>query len=274
MRPPTAGGDLRTQRALAARLDRAVGRLAEDREVGGEPVRVLALDAAEPVALGLDLLAVVEHERQVVARLGEGRGQVGDDGVAGLHVRRAAPVEQVSPSRRLGRLSAIGTVSMWPASSTRRSRPRSRASQHGVARAQHLQRRGLRPQRRLQGIGQRRLLPRDAGHVDEGGAEVDGVRGEVEFGGHPADATCRRPGSRGALAAPLLCAHRRNAAGPPRLCAHRRATQAAHGATGIADIARPLTRVGSAREHRDRPPSGSICIRTTLRSNSPDRTSR
>ena len=55
--------DLDPQRALAAGLDRAVGRLAEEGEVGVEPVAVLALDPAEPVAGGLHLLAVVEDER-------------------------------------------------------------------------------------------------------------------------------------------------------------------------------------------------------------------
>ena len=55
--------DLRPQRALAARLHRAAGRLAQEREVGVQPVAVLALDPAEPVAGGLHLLAVVEHDR-------------------------------------------------------------------------------------------------------------------------------------------------------------------------------------------------------------------
>ena len=69
MRAPAGGADLDAQRALAAGLDLAVGGLAEQREVRGQPVGQVALDPAEPVARGLDLLVVVEHERQVVPGL-------------------------------------------------------------------------------------------------------------------------------------------------------------------------------------------------------------
>ena len=133
VRAAAGGADLDPQRALAAGLDQAVGRLAEHGEVGGEPVGQLALDAAEPVARGLDLLAVVEHERQVVRgarrrwRRGAGTPRR-PPSCRWCRSRRGG-----RPSRRLGRLSAIGTVSRCPASSTRRSRPRCGAGEDGVA---------------------------------------------------------------------------------------------------------------------------------------------
>ena len=65
MRPPAANRHGHRCGALAAGLDLPVGRLAEDRQVGGQPFRVLGLDPGQPVAFVLDLLAVVEHEGQV-----------------------------------------------------------------------------------------------------------------------------------------------------------------------------------------------------------------
>ncbi|GAA1288126.1 hypothetical protein GCM10009609_63470 [Pseudonocardia aurantiaca] len=57
--------------------------------------------------------------------------------------------------------------------------------EHGVAGAEHLEVRRLLAQRPLDGVGKRGLVARDALHVDEGGAEVDGVSGEIENGpGH------------------------------------------------------------------------------------------
>ncbi len=95
VRAHAADGDLDPQRPLAAGLDAGVGRLHQDGEVGGQPVGVGTRDAAEAVALGLDLLVVVEDVRDVAARGGHGRGQPQRDGDAALHVARAEAVEPV-----------------------------------------------------------------------------------------------------------------------------------------------------------------------------------
>ena len=110
----SGGADHHAQRALAAGLDVAGGGLAQDGDVGGQPVRQLALDAAQTVCGRIDFLAVVEHQRQVVHRFGHRGGQMQEDGVTGFHVGGAAAVQHValvSVQRRLGRLSAAGTVS-------------------------------------------------------------------------------------------------------------------------------------------------------------------
>ncbi len=93
MRPRSGRADHDTQRALAAGLDAAGGGLAQDGHVGGQPVRQLALNAAQTVCRRIDLLAVVEHQRQVVRRFGDGGGQVQEDRVTGFHVRGAAAVQ-------------------------------------------------------------------------------------------------------------------------------------------------------------------------------------
>ena len=124
--------------------------------------------------------------------------------------RRGAP-----PSRRLGRLSAIGTVSRCPASSTRRSRsrwvrartasPSRRTSRWGSAR-----------QRGLHGVGEHPLVAGDTGHVDERGGERDGVGGEVEGGGgghRPTLPRARPPVTVNAREHPAQWAGRRNRAG-------------------------------------------------------------
>ena len=93
VRPGARGPDDDADGALAARLDVAAGRLAEDGDVGAQPVGQFALDAAEPVGAGLDLLAVVHHQRDVVRGFGDGGGQVQEHRVARLHVGGAAAVQ-------------------------------------------------------------------------------------------------------------------------------------------------------------------------------------
>ena len=79
------------------------------------------------------------------------------------------------PSSRLGTLSAAGTVSMWPASSTRDGAAEVRAGQHGIAVADDLEVCGLRPQRGLDLVGDALFLPRLAGDVHQRRGQRDRV---------------------------------------------------------------------------------------------------
>ena len=76
------------QRAVAAAFDVGGGGLAQEGEVAGEPLRVVALDASQAVEVGGDFLVVVEdpgdvcRERRVLAcrdqradLAGEGQGR-------------------------------------------------------------------------------------------------------------------------------------------------------------------------------------------------------
>ncbi len=92
MRTRTRGADHDAKRALAAGLDVTAGRFAEDRDVCLQPFGQLEFDAAKTVGGGLDLLAVVHHQRDVVSRFVDRRGQVQEDRVTRFHVRRATAV--------------------------------------------------------------------------------------------------------------------------------------------------------------------------------------
>ena len=174
-------------RALAARFDVAAGGFAEDRDVGPQPVGQVALDAAEAVGARLDFLAVVHHQRDVVGRLGDRRGEVQEHRVAGLHVRGAAAVQFVSlgpETSLLGRLSAAGTVSVWPASRTRDGRPRLVRASTAVPVADDLEAGGLLAQRRLDLVGDALLVPRLAGDVDECRGQRDRISTQVQAHDH------------------------------------------------------------------------------------------
>ena len=86
--------DVDPQRALAAGLDDGVGRLHQDREVGGEQLGVGSREQVQPVELGLDLLGLVEDEGDVAVRLGHRGREPQDDRVAALHVAGAEAVQE------------------------------------------------------------------------------------------------------------------------------------------------------------------------------------
>ena len=75
----------------AARVDRVVGRLEHDDEVGLEHERRLGEDARERALLGWELLPHEEQEREVERRRRAGRpaGQLDHHGDSALHVARA-----------------------------------------------------------------------------------------------------------------------------------------------------------------------------------------
>ena len=118
------GADDDAQRALAAGLDESAGRFAEDRDVGVQPVGQFAFDAAQTVCGGLDFLAVVHHQRDVVRWLGDRRGQMQEHRVARLHVRRAAAVQLAVAASGWAGCRQRGRCRVWPASRTRDGRPR------------------------------------------------------------------------------------------------------------------------------------------------------
>ena len=78
-------------RAVAAALDAAVRRLADDREVALDPFGMSLNHLAQAVLLGHDLLMVVEHEGQIDLRLGQRSRQIQQRRIGGLHIGGAAP---------------------------------------------------------------------------------------------------------------------------------------------------------------------------------------
>ena len=86
--------------------------------------RARAGDPAEAVALRLDLLAVVEDVGDVTERLGQRRRHPSCTATPPFMSTVPRPTQQVplAPGREVRRRR--GTVSMWPASTTRSGRPR------------------------------------------------------------------------------------------------------------------------------------------------------
>ena len=183
MRAGSGGADHDAQRALAAGFDVAGGGLAQDRDVGGQPVRQLTLDAAQTVCGRIDFLAVVEHQRQVVHRFGDGGGQMQKDRVAGFHVRGAAAVQHVT--FWLGRAAAgqifchRDGVQVTGQQHPRRPVPVG-ARQHGVAVANDLEAGRLGAQRGLYLVGDARFVPRLAGDVDQRRGQLDRIPTQVQ----------------------------------------------------------------------------------------------
>ncbi len=93
------------QRPLAPRLDAIAGGLEQHREVTGKQLRTGVEHVAEAVELVLDLLALVERQRAVEARLTAGAdllGEAEEDGEPALHVGGPQPVEHVAVEPRHG----------------------------------------------------------------------------------------------------------------------------------------------------------------------------
>jgi hypothetical protein len=119
-----------------------------------------------------------------VPGLGQGAGEMQEDGVARLHVAGAAAVEElaVAAAREVvGDGDGVEVAGeQHPPFAVQVG-----AGEHGVALAPHLEV-GQRTEGGLHGVGESALVPGDARHVDEGRGEGDGVGGEVEGrgGGH------------------------------------------------------------------------------------------
>ena len=104
--------------AVAAALDAAIGRLADDREIAGEPIGMRLGHLAQAVLLGRNLLMVVEHVRQVVLRVRPAwrRGTGSPRRMPFMSVRAAAPHHALAagaPAATSSRIS--GSPGMQPA---------------------------------------------------------------------------------------------------------------------------------------------------------------
>jgi hypothetical protein len=178
MGPGAGCGEHRPQGALTAGFDVAAGGLAEDRDVAAQPVRQFPVDPAQSVGTGLDLLAVVQDQRDVVNRLVEGRGQVQEHRVTGLHVRGAATVDMVgvAPGRHVVR-DRHG-VEMSGQDHPRRAAEIG-AGQHRVAVADDLIA-GLLAQGGLDLVGDPAFVARNTGNVDQRGGQHIGVRAQIQ----------------------------------------------------------------------------------------------
>jgi hypothetical protein len=168
------GADHHTNRALAAGLDESAGRLAEDRDVGAQPVRHFPLDAAQTVCGGIDFLAVVHHQRDVVSGVVDRCGQMQEHRVAGFHVRRAAAV-QLSVGQSAGQI-VDGRDGVGVARQQDPRRPAViRAGQHRVAVADDLEPACLFTQRGLDLVGDALLVSRLAGDVHQRRGQRDRI---------------------------------------------------------------------------------------------------
>ena len=155
------------------------GRLAQDGDVGPQPVGQLPLDAAQTVGRGFDFLAVVHHQCDVVCRFGDRGGQVQEDGVAGLHIRRAAAVQFVAlapAGQVVGRRDGVGVAGQQDP----RRPAQVGAGQHGVAVADDFEAVGLLLQRGLDLVGDVLLLARLAGNVHQRRGQRDRIAVQVQ----------------------------------------------------------------------------------------------
>jgi hypothetical protein len=103
VRPFTGHMDVDPHCALTSSLDDGVRRLEQHREVGRQPVRVLAGQPQEPVPLGLDLFTVVEHVGDIAGGRCHRRGKAQHDGDPALHVGGAEAVQDAAlpPGRQV-----------------------------------------------------------------------------------------------------------------------------------------------------------------------------
>ena len=205
VRAASAQPDVDTQRSLAAALDQAGRPLEDDRQVGGQHVGALAGQPAQAVAVGGDLFAVVEHPGQVDARIERpGPDQVGDPQLhrdPGFHVGRPA-AEQPTALDTGGDVSGDRHGVEVPGQrDPLRAAPR-RAGEHHVAVALDVEQR-IAAERRLDEVGQVRLV---AGHrldVDQGGRQRGAVAAELKHARHATPHPIK-PGRAAALPRPHL----------------------------------------------------------------------
>ncbi len=178
MGPGAGRRDDDPQSALAAGLDIAAGGLTEDGDVRAQPVRHLAFDAPQSVGCRLDLLAVVEHQRDVVNGFGDGGGQMQEHRVPGLHIRGAAPPEVVGVAT--GRKVAVDGHGVEVAGQDHPGRPAQVGTgQHRISVADHLVA-GLVTQRALDLVGDASFVPRHTRDVHERSGQVNRVGAKVQ----------------------------------------------------------------------------------------------
>jgi len=173
-------GDLGPQRALAAALDLGRTRLHQHGEVAGQELRAVAAQPQQPVAVGRDLLAVVEDVRDVPAGRGEAGGQPELHRHPRFHVRGPAAVEAGAVEARGEVIGDRHGVDV-PGQDHPLRPPEHGAGHDRVAVPVHGQVRE-RPERALDGVGQRPLVAADRGGVHEPGGQRRPVQPKI----HPA----------------------------------------------------------------------------------------
>ena len=193
MRALPGRGHLGPERALASAFDLARARLHQHGEITGEQARGGAAQPQQPVALGRDLFALVEHVGHVPA----GRGQVGGQPQLhrhpGLHVGRAAAVQPGSVgagrqvSRDRDRVDVPGQDDPFGPAELGTGHDRLAVAADGQV--------GERPQRGLDGVRERPFLAADRGNVHELRGQRRPIAVQVEI--HPARIGARlRPARR------------------------------------------------------------------------------
>jgi hypothetical protein len=165
MRPLPGGGHLGPQRALASAFDKTRGRLHQHGEVPGEERRGGPAQPQQPVALGRDLLAFVEHVGHVPAGRGQVRGQPELYRHPSLHVGRAAAV-QPGPVGAGGQVARDRDRVDVPRQDDPLGPPELGTGHDRVAVPADDQV-AERPQRGLDGVRERPLLAADRGNVHE-----------------------------------------------------------------------------------------------------------
>lgn len=177
-------GDVGAQHTLAAGLDARVGRLHQDREAGVEQqLGAFGGDAVQPVAVALDLLALVEDVGEVAGRCGERRRQPQGDRDTALHVAGAESVQPLAVEPG-GQVVRDGHGVQVPGEDHPLGAAERRAGDDGVADPLHAQV-GQGAQGGFDGVREGALLAALGGEVDEGAGQRDGVGGEVERYGEP-----------------------------------------------------------------------------------------
>ena len=167
------------------------GRFTQQRQVAGEPLRVVALDASQAVEVGGDLLVIVEDPGDVGAQRGLVAGTEDSANLARERERRRATSKHVdrstTPQDRgpVALLEATGDIVSdgdgveVPGENHALPEAQVRPRAHGVTVTQDLQGRdrsesGI-AQGRLDGVSQGTFLSRHRGNVDHLARELDRV---------------------------------------------------------------------------------------------------
>ena len=184
VRPLPGRGDLGPQRPLAAAFDLRGRRLHQDREVTGQKSGAVAAEPQQPVAVGGDLLAVVEHVGYVPGGRGDRGGQPELDRHPGLHVGRAAAV-QPGPLGTRGKIARQRYRVDVPGEDHPLGPPEHRAGHDRVSVPVHGQVRA-RSQRGFDGVREGTFLAADRWDVNELRSQRRAVGRKIQLQIHPA----------------------------------------------------------------------------------------
>ena len=180
VRPRARRRDRGPQGALAAALDHPAAGLEQHRELAVEELGGVAGEQEQAVALGRDLLALVEHVGHVAGRRVQGRGETELDRHPGLHVRCAYPSQpgpfDIEKRRKVGcmRHGVEMTGQHHPLFSPERGPGHERVAVPG-----HRQLRQA-PELAFDRVREGALLAADGGDVGQRGGQRGAVEVQVE----------------------------------------------------------------------------------------------